>query len=80
MEWKLCPFFCREDEVHGYQKCIRERVIPEYIAFGGRQMPYCRHMDFAMLRVSRSQNNPFRPYLPVEKEMILPMGRQTTRQ
>ena len=62
VDWKLCPFFCREEDVHAYQQCIRDRVIPGYIAFEGGQLPYCRHMDVTTLRVSRSQNNPFRPY------------------
>ena len=62
VDWKLCPFFCQKDDIHAYQQCIRDRVIPKYISFEGGQLPYCRHMDVATLRVSRSEKNPFRPY------------------
>ena len=62
VDWKLCPFCCHKDDIHAYQQCIRERVIPEYISFEGGQLPYCRHMDVATLRISRSEKNPFRPY------------------
>ena len=68
VDWKLCPFFCREDDVYGYQQCIQERVIPDYKTFEGGQLPYCRHMDVATLRVSRSQSNPFRPYFTCRRK------------
>ena len=62
VDWKFCPFFCREDSIHSYQECLFNRVIPEYKVHEGGQLPYCRHMDAATLRVSRSQKNPFQPY------------------
>ena len=67
VDWKLCPFFCQKDDIHAYQQCIRDRVIPEYISFEGGQLPYCRHMDVATLRVSRSEKNPFRPYFTCKR-------------
>ena len=57
-------FFCRED-----WQCIRERVIQEYIAFKGGQLPYCRHMDVATLRVSRLRKTLPDPSLSTEEEM-----------
>ena len=62
VDWKLCPFFCREDSIHSYQQCLRDRVIPDFKVHEEGQLPYCRHMDVATLKVSRSQKNPFRPY------------------
>ncbi|KAL9966535.1 hypothetical protein ACROYT_G024623 [Oculina patagonica] len=61
-DWKQCPFFCREDSVHEYQQCLRDYVIPNYKVCEGGQSLYCRHMDVATLKVSRSQKNPLRPY------------------
>ena len=68
VDWKLCPFFCREDSIHSYQECLFNRVIPEYKVQEGGQLPYCRHMDVATLKVSRSQKNPFRPYFTCRRK------------
>ncbi|KAJ7384875.1 hypothetical protein OS493_019555 [Desmophyllum pertusum] len=68
VDWKLCPFFCREDSIHGYQQCLRDRVIPDYKVHEGGQLPYCIHMDVATLKVSRSQKNPFRPYFTCRRK------------
>lgn len=62
VDWKLCPFFCCEDSINGYQQCLRDHVIPNYKVHEGGQLIYCRHMDVATLKVSRSQKNPFWPY------------------
>ena len=68
VDWKLCPFFCREDSIHSYQQCITDRVIPDYKVHEGGQLPYCRHMDVATLKVSRSQKNPSRPYFTCRRK------------
>ena len=68
VDWKLCPFFCREDSIHSYQECLFNRVIPEYKVHEGGQLPYCRHMDVATLKVSRSRKNPFRPYFTCRRK------------
>ena len=68
VDWKFCPFFCREDSIHSYQECLFNRVIPQYKVHEGGQLPYCRHMDAATLRVSRSQKNPFRPYFTCRRK------------
>ena len=68
VDWKFCPFFCREDSIHSYQECLFNRVIPQYKVHEGGQLPYCRHTDAATLRVSRSQKNPFRPYFTCRRK------------
>ena len=68
VDWKLCPFFCREDSTHSYQECLFNRVIPEYKVHEGGQLPYYRHMDVATSKVSRSQKNPFRPYFTCRRK------------
>ena len=68
VDWKLCPFFYREDSIHSYQQCLCNRVIPEYKVHEGGQLPYCRHMDVATLKVSRSQKNPFRLYFTCRRK------------
>ena len=60
--------FCREDSIHSYQECLFNRVIPEYKVYEGGQLTYCRHMDVATLKVSRSQKNPFRPYFTCRRK------------
>ena len=67
-DWKLCPFFYREDSIHSYQECFCNRVIPEYKVHEGGQLPYCRHMDVATLKVPRSQKNQFRPYFTCRRK------------
>ena len=61
MDWKLCPFFYREDSIRSYQECLFNRVIPEYKVHEGGQLTYCRHMDVATLKVSRSHSGPILP-------------------
>ena len=69
VDWKLCPFFCREDSIHSYQECLFNRVIPEYKVQEGGQLPYCRHMDVATLKVSRSHRRIHScPILPAEEK------------
>ena len=68
VDWKLCPFFCREDSIHSYQECLFNRVISENKVHEGGQLSYCRHMDVATLKVSRSQKNPFRPYFTCRRK------------
>lgn len=68
VDWKLCPFFCREDSIHSYQQCLSDRVVPEYKVQEGGQLPYCRHMDVATFKVSRSQKNPFWPYFTCRRK------------
>ena len=63
VDWKFCPFFCREDSIHSYQESLFNRVIPEYKVYEGGQLIYCRHMD-----VARSQKNPFRPYFTCRRK------------
>ena len=50
VDWKLCPFFYREDDIHAYQQYIQDRVIPDYITSEGGQFPYCRHMDVTYIK------------------------------
>ena len=70
LNWKEFPFFCPEDSVHGYQKCIRDRVIPDYKVCEDGEQLFCKHMETPTLRVSRSQQNPFRPFFTCrQKEM-----------
>ena len=54
VDWKLCPFFCHADSIHTFQECLFHRVIPQYKVHEGGQLPHCRHMDVATLKVSRS--------------------------
>ena len=62
LNWRECPFFCREDNVHGYQQCINDHVISAYkVREGGKQL-CCKHVEVSTLRVSGSEKNPFRPY------------------
>ena len=66
--WKECPSFCLEESLHGYQKCVCDRVIPEYKVCEGGKPPLCKHMDTRTLRVSRSAKNPFRPLFTCRKK------------
>ena len=68
VDWKLCPFFCHKNSIHSYQECLFNLVIPESKVHEGGQLPYCRHMDVATLKVSRSQKNPFRPYFTCRRK------------
>ena len=44
--------------------------MPEDKVHKGGQLPYCRHMDIATLKVLRSQKSPFRSYFAgIRKEM-----------
>ena len=52
----------QEQNINGYQHCIYDRVVPEYKVCEGGKPLKCKHMDTPTLRVSRSVNNPFRPY------------------
>ena len=66
LNWKECPFFCPEENINGYQHCIYDRVVPEYkVCEGGKPLKY-KYMD--TLRVSRSVNNPFRPYFTCRRK------------
>jgi len=62
------PSSCREDNIHEYQQCLRDYVIPDYKVHEGGQPLYCRHMDVTTLKVSRSQKNPFRPYFTCRRK------------
>ena len=68
LNWKECPFFCPEENINGYQHCIYDRVVPEYKACEGGKPLRCKHMDTPTLRVSRSVNNPFRPYFTCRRK------------
>ena len=65
---KECPFFCPEENINGYQHCIYDRVVPEYKVYEGGKPLKCKHMDTPTLRVSRSVNNPFRPYFTCRRK------------
>ena len=67
VDWKLCPFFCREDSIHSYQECLFNRVIPEYKVHEGEQLTYCRHMDVATLKVQDLRRIRSGPLLPAEE-------------
>ena len=62
LNWKECPFFCPEDNVHGYRKRIRDCMIPDNNLCEDGEQLFCELMETPTLRVSRSQQNPFRPY------------------
>ena len=68
LNWKECPFFGSEENIHGYQQCVSDRVIPEYKACEGGRPLLCKHMDTPTLRVSRSVKNPFRPYFTCRRK------------
>ena len=68
LNWKECPFFCPEENIHGYQQCVCVRVNPEYKVCAGGKPLLCKHMDTPTLRVSRSVKNPFRPYFTCRRK------------
>ena len=68
VNWKECPFFCPEESINGYQLCVRDQVIPDYIACEGGKQLNCKHKEVPTLRISRSQKNPFRPYFTCRRK------------
>ena len=69
VDWKLCPFFCRENSIDSYQQCLCNRAVPEYKVQEGGQLPYCRHMDVAALLKSQGPRRIHSgPTLPVEEK------------
>ena len=71
LNWKECPSFYPEENIHGYQQCVCVRVIrviPEYKVYAGGKPLLCKNMDTPTLRVSRSVKNPFRPYFTCRRK------------
>ena len=62
LDWRQCPFFCREDTIPGYHQCLLDHVIPGYNVKEGSKLPLCQHEDVPAMSASSSEKNRFTPY------------------
>ena len=58
MPRKKCGLFCHQDQIATYLKIINEKLHPDYL----KRTLVCDCEEPVVLRISRSQANPNRPY------------------